>query len=101
MSLRNCRIVLVRPQIAGNLGATARVMRNMGLRDLVLVAPHVDLHDRQARQLSTHGESILDGARIVAELGEAVADCVLVAGATAGAGKLIRGQYGPPAAVVP
>ena len=36
--LCHCRVVLVRPQIAGNLGATARVMRNMGLTDLVLVA---------------------------------------------------------------
>ena len=32
----NCRVVLVRPHIAANLGATARVMRNMGLTDLVL-----------------------------------------------------------------
>ena len=39
MSIQNCRIVLVRPQVAANLGATARVMRNMGLSNLVLVAP--------------------------------------------------------------
>ena len=38
----DCRIVLVRPQIAGNLGATARVMRNMGVFDLVLVEPAAD-----------------------------------------------------------
>ena len=38
----NCRVVLVRPQFAGNLGATARVMRNFGLTDLVLVAPGAD-----------------------------------------------------------
>jgi len=63
-------------------------MRNFGLHDLLLVAPVADLHDRQARQLSTHGESILDNARIVAELGEAVADCILVAGTTARTGKL-------------
>ncbi|HEV3116723.1 MAG TPA: RNA methyltransferase [Gemmataceae bacterium] len=101
MLIQNCRIVLVRPQVAGNLGATARVMRNMGLSTLVLVAPVADLHDRQARQLSTHGESILDKARIVSELGEAVADCVLVAGTTARIGKLIRGQFAPPDEVMP
>src|ERR1700737_5002819 len=55
MELHNCRVVLVRPQIAGNLGAAARAMRNLGLTDLVLVAPQADPADRNARQLSTHG----------------------------------------------
>jgi len=58
-----------RPQFAGNVGSAARVMRNMGLSDLVLVAPEADIDDRQARQLSTHGEEILDCSRTVAELG--------------------------------
>jgi tRNA/rRNA methyltransferase len=101
MSLLNCRIVLVRPQIAGNLGATARVMRNMGLNDLVLVAPEASAADRPARRLSTHGEAILDRARIVADLGEAVADCVLVAGTSARTGKLIRGQFAAPDEIMP
>jgi tRNA/rRNA methyltransferase len=101
MSLLNCRVVLVRPQVAENLGATARVMRNMGLSDLVLVAPEASPADRQARRLSTHGEAILDRVRIVAELGEAVADCLLVAGTSARIGKLIRGQFAPPDAIMP
>jgi tRNA/rRNA methyltransferase len=92
LSLSRCRVVLVRPQFAGNVGATARVMRNMGLSDLVLVAPVADINDRQARQLSTHGESILDRARTVAELGEAVADCVVVAATSARRGGLFRRQ---------
>jgi hypothetical protein len=71
MSLHNCRVVLVRPQIADNIGATARVMRNMGLKDLVLVAPEASAADHQARRLSTHGEAILDSARCVTDLGEA------------------------------
>ena len=37
--LTRCRVVLVRPEIAANLGAAARAMRNIGLRDLVLVDP--------------------------------------------------------------
>jgi tRNA/rRNA methyltransferase len=100
-SLRNCRVVLVRPQIADNLGATARVMYNMGLDDLVLVAPEADVADRQARRLSTHGEALLQRARVVAELGEAVADCVLVAATSARTGKLIRGQFAPPDEIMP
>ena len=86
MSLDHCRVVLVRPTIAANIGATARVMRNMGLRDLLLVAPEADIYDRQARQLATHGEDILDRARIVADLGEAIGDCVFVAATSADSG---------------
>jgi len=98
----NCRVVLVRPEVAGNLGATARVMRNMGLSELVLVSPVADPADREARQRSTHGEAILDRCRIVPELGEAVADCVLVAGTSARTGGLFRRQsVGTPDALLP
>src|SRR5260370_11554517 len=88
--LQNCRVVLMRPRIAANLGATARVMRNMGLRDLVLVAPEADPLDPEARKLSTHGEDILRRARLVSDLGQAVADCVLVAATSARTGGLFR-----------
>ena len=37
--LRRVRIVLVRPRGAANVGAAARAMKNMGLRELVLVRP--------------------------------------------------------------
>lgn len=92
ISLARCRVVLVGTQIAANLGATARAMRNMGLSELVLVAPESDPNDRNARQLSTHGEEILDRARIVPELGEAVGDCILVAGTSARIGGPFRRQ---------
>src|SRR5262245_46296894 len=83
MGLHHCRIVLVETLYPGNLGATARVMRNFGLEDLVLVAPGADPADRRARRMSTHGEDILDRVRIVGALGDAVADCVLVVGTSA------------------
>jgi tRNA/rRNA methyltransferase len=101
VTLQNCRVVLVRTQIAANLGATARVMRNLGLTELVLVAPEADRNERQARQLSTHGEQILDRARIVGDLGDAVADCLLVAATSARTGQLIRGKPEPPETVLP
>jgi tRNA/rRNA methyltransferase len=87
-----CRIVLVRPQIAANLGAVARVMRNLGYDDLVLVAPEADPADPRGRLLATHSEDILDRAWIVSELGEAVADCGLVAATSARTGGLFRDQ---------
>jgi tRNA/rRNA methyltransferase len=100
--LTNCRVVLVRPEVAANLGATARVMRNMGLTDLVLVAPVADPTDRNARQLSTHGEAILDRCRIVLDLSDAIADCVFVAATSARLGGLFRRQsLGTPQQIVP
>jgi tRNA/rRNA methyltransferase len=97
MSLVNCRVVLVRPQVAGNIGATARVMHNFGLSQLVLVAPEADPQDHEARQRSTQGEHILRAARIVADLGEALGDCALAAATSARLGGLFRKQaLGPP-----
>jgi tRNA/rRNA methyltransferase len=98
----NCRVVLVRPHVAANVGATARAMRNFGLSNLALVAPVADPADREARRLSTHGEAILDRCRVAADLGEAVADCVLVAATSARSGGLYRKQsVGPPDEVLP
>src|SRR5947199_2495726 len=95
--MNNCRVVLVRPRIAANIGATARVMRNFGLSQLVLVSPEADVNDPRGRLLATHAEDILDDARIVAELRDAVAECVLVAGTSAPTGGLFRRQTaGPP-----
>jgi tRNA/rRNA methyltransferase len=98
----HCRVVLVRPQIAANLGATARVMRNLGLSELVLVDPQADPGDPRSRLLATHSEDILDHCRIVGELGEAVSDCVLVAGTSALVGGLFRRQsVGVPEVLMP
>jgi tRNA/rRNA methyltransferase len=91
MSLSNCRIVLVRPHYAGNLGAAARVMRNFGLTDLVLVAPYASTNDLDARRMATHGLSVLDSARVVPELGDALADCVYSFATSALTAGVVRG----------
>jgi tRNA/rRNA methyltransferase len=98
----NCRVVLVRTEVAANIGATARVMRNFGLSDLVLVAPSADPRDLHARALATHGEELLDSCRVAADLAEAVADCVLVAATSARTGGLFRRQsVGAPEEIFP
>jgi tRNA/rRNA methyltransferase len=77
-------------------------MRNFGLTELVLVAPHADPLDAEARRLSTHGEAILHTARSVPDLGDALADCVLTAATSARTGGLFRGQsVGTPRQVLP
>lgn len=100
--LSRCRVVLFQPQIAANVGSVARVMRNMGLTDLVLVAPEADIKAEQARQLATHGEDILERARIVPTLGDAIADCVLLVGTSARKGGPVRRQnVALPEAIMP
>lgn len=100
--LTNCRIVLVRPHFAGNLGAIARVMHNFGLRDLYLVRPIADRFDRDARRMSTQGEFILDSARIAATLDEALADCRVVLATSANVEGSYRAQaYGRPDEMMP
>lgn len=74
--------VLVRPLQSGNVGAVARAMKNMGLRRLVVVAPPAFDVDR-ARWMAPGAADILDGARYVRTVAEAVADCHLVVATTA------------------
>jgi tRNA/rRNA methyltransferase len=98
----NCRVVLVRTEVAANIGATARVMRNFGLSDLVLVSPSADPRDLHARALATHGEDILDRCRIVADQAAAVADCVLAVATSARTGGMFRRQsVGAPEEIMP
>lgn len=80
--LRNIRIVLVAPSHPGNIGATARAMLTMGLGQLVLVAPR-RFPDPEAVALSSGATAVLDAARVVATLGEALAGCVLAVGFSA------------------
>ncbi len=75
------RIVLVRPQGAANVGAVARAMKNMGLSQLVLVAPRMQ-RDFWARAMAVHAADILDHTRTVGSLEDAVRDCGLVVGTT-------------------
>ncbi|HEY1075521.1 MAG TPA: RNA methyltransferase [Fontimonas sp.] len=72
--LLRIRIVLVATQHPGNIGSAARAMLTMGLRDLVLVSPDRYPHP-QARATATHAGEVLDAARVVDTLEEAIADC--------------------------
>ncbi len=100
--LARCRVVLVRPQFPGNVGSVARVMRNLGLSDLYLVGPGVSPSWPDARRLAANAQGVLDQARTVADLGDALADCVLVVGTSARTGGLFRRQtVGTPEEIAP
>lgn len=74
-SLINVRIVLVEPAGALNVGSVARVMKNMGLRQLILVNPHCDRLSPEARQMAVHGIDVLEHAQLVESLPEALKGC--------------------------
>jgi tRNA/rRNA methyltransferase len=81
-ALARVRIVLVRTSHPGNIGAAARAMFTMGLTRLVLVAPQ-HFPDAQATALATGATSVLDDARVVPTLADALAGCTLVIGLSA------------------
>jgi len=73
--------VLVEPQNGGNIGATARAVKNNGFADLRLVRP-AELGD-EARRFARGSLDVLDRAATFETLAEAVADAQFVVGFTA------------------
>jgi len=76
------RIVMVGTTHPGNIGATARAMKNMGFRDLTLVSPRSFPHE-DATARASGAEDVLENAIVVTTLDQALADCHLAVGASA------------------
>jgi tRNA (cytidine32/uridine32-2'-O)-methyltransferase len=76
------RIVLVDTSHPGNIGATARAMKTMGLTELALVRPKHFPHD-DATARAAGAVDILAAARVHETLSSAIADCGWVVGASA------------------
>ena len=73
------RIVLVEPTHPGNIGAVARAMKTMGLHNLILVNPEKFPHI-EATKRAAGAESVLEQAKIVNSLSEAIDECDLIFG---------------------
>ncbi len=73
--------VLVRSKTAGNIGAAARALANMGFDDLRLVAPDAS-SDRVESELAVHGREVLRRATAYPDLESALRDCVVSFGTT-------------------
>lgn len=78
----NLRIVLVNTTHPGNIGASARAMKNMGLDQLYLVAPR-EFPSPKAVWRAANAADLLEKVVVVDSLQEAVADCGLVVGTSA------------------
>ncbi len=81
-ALARIRIVLVRTTHPGNIGAAARAMLTMGLERLVLVEPR-RFPDPEATALATGAAEILEAARVVGTLEEALSGASLTIGLSA------------------
>ncbi|MCC3473553.1 MAG: RNA methyltransferase [Microcoleus sp. PH2017_15_JOR_U_A] len=72
----NIRIVLVEPAGPLNVGSVARVMKNMGLHQLILVNPQCDYLGEEARLMAVRAADILETAKVVESLPAALVGCV-------------------------
>ncbi len=68
------RVVLVRPEHPGNIGAAARALKNLGYSRLHLVAPECGHLTSDALKMAYGARDVIEGARIHATLREALAD---------------------------
>jgi len=75
-------VLLVRTQEAGNIGAAARAMANMGLSELHLAAPRADPADHAALAFAVGARDLLAAARRHDSLPQALASFAHVVGTT-------------------
>ncbi|WP_293974159.1 RNA methyltransferase [Sphingomonas sp.] len=67
-------IVLVRPQLAENIGKAARAMLNFGLTDLRLVSPRDGWPNPAAGPAASGADEVIANARVYESVADAVAD---------------------------
>ncbi len=75
-------VVLVGTLKSGNIGSTARAMKNMGLTKLSLVRPQ-NYDPESARWMAPNCGDVLEHARVLDSLDAAIAGCTWVIGVTA------------------
>jgi tRNA/rRNA methyltransferase len=82
---KRLRFVLVETSRAGNVGSVARAMKTMGFSDLVLVAPRCadPQHDPEAVAFASGAIDVLEGARIVDSIADALDGCNFAAAVSA------------------
>jgi len=79
------RFVLVETSRAGNIGSVARAMKTMGFTDLVLVTPKCAdfVNDPEAIAFASGAGDVLNNARVVPDIGEALDGCNFAAAVSA------------------
>ncbi|MEG4075759.1 RNA methyltransferase [Microcoleus sp. Pol14C2] len=97
----NIRIVLVEPAGPLNVGSVARVMKNMGLHQLVLVNPQCDHLGEEARLMAVRAADILETTKVVESLPAALVGCVRAIATTGDDCRSLPTQLEEPADALP
>lgn len=84
------RFVLVEPRYAGNVGAAARALKNLGFSDLALVSPYCSTSDEEAVRFAVDAVDLLDAARVSPSLDLALIDVRTAVGTSRRMGKQRR-----------
>ena len=92
-------IVLVRPQMAENIGMVARAMMNCALSELRLVHPREDYLSEKAVAASSGAQEILNHASVFPKLDKALSDCQFVLATTARPRDMTKPIYHPEQAI--
>jgi TrmH family RNA methyltransferase len=92
--LNKLRMVLVETSHPGNIGAAARAMKTMGLRDLALVAPN-GYPSAEATARASGADDVLYGATVHDSLEQALGGCCYVFATTARPRELSHAEWGP------
>ena len=74
----NSTIILVRPQLAENIGMAARAMDNFGLSKLSIVSPRDGWPSKKAENSAKHANKIINQAKVYDCLEDAVSNFDLV-----------------------
>jgi tRNA/rRNA methyltransferase len=69
------KIILVESAGSLNVGSVARVMKNFGFSQLILVNPQCNYLGREAKMMAVHAQDILESAVVVKTLPQALAGC--------------------------
>jgi tRNA/rRNA methyltransferase/tRNA (cytidine32/uridine32-2'-O)-methyltransferase len=99
MDLSDIVIILCRASEPGNVGAVCRVMKNMGLSQLRLVASEPFAEERLLVR-AIHADDVWHNARFFDTLADATADCSLVVGTTRRRGRKRKNVTLEPRALV-
>ena len=91
----HCGIILVNSQNSGNIGSVARVMVNMGIKELILVTPSCDPFSSESLRMARDGEQVLKECSQVETLEEALSEFHYAVGTTARQGER-RGPFRSP-----
>ena len=88
-------IILLRPQMGENIGASARAMKNCGISELRLVAPRDGWPNEAALPMAAGGADIIEHATVYDDMASAMSDVVLSFATTARMRDLVKPVINP------